>query len=493
MSDGDAANFTVVFRSAAIEPGDVFVRSLQGREALSQLYEYTLEVETTFGGALDQPTIDLLLAKSAYFAFGDDESHKVHGWVREVETMSTADAARVVYRLRLVPKMFDLTLTFGSWVYQNLDAPGLVKDVLDNAKWTEGEDYEFRLTGAYSKHEYKVQYQETDFNFVSRVMEHEGLFYFFEHGDKGAKLVVTDANTAFRPREGYEHLAYETRQGISGPIEVVSALSRVQRTVPAKVSLRDYNYRTPSVPLLVDSAVDADAGIGEQVYYGEHFKDDAGGRRLARFRAQEHFAQREVYRGTSMARGLRAGDKFTLEGHPLAGYDMDYLVTEVVQSVTQEGQTGEGTGERAYRNDFVAIPYAVPFRAPQVTPRPRIVGVIHGRIDAPADGDRATPLDEMGRYKVILPWDVAGEEGGKASRWIRMAQPASGGGYGVQFPLHMGTEVLLVHIDGDPDRPIISGSAPNPNTASPVTSANATQSMIRTRHGITVTFDDQSG
>ena len=256
MSDGDAANFTVVFRSAAIEPGDVYVRSLHGREALSQLYEYTLEVETTFGGALEQGQIDLLLAKSAYFAFGDDESHKVHGWVREVETMSTADAARVVYRLRLVPKMFDLTLTFGSWVYQNLDAPGLVKDVLDNAKWTEGEDYEFRLTGAYTKHEYKVQYQETDFNFVSRVMEHEGLFYFFEHGDKGAKLVITDGNTAFRPREGYEHLAYETRQGISGPIEVVSALSRVQRTVPAKVSLRDYNYRTPSVPLLVDTAVE---------------------------------------------------------------------------------------------------------------------------------------------------------------------------------------------------------------------------------------------
>ncbi len=492
MSDGDAANLTVVFRSPAIDAGDVRVRSLHGRESLSQLYEFMLEVETTFGGPLEQGQIDALLTQAAYCAYGEDEEHKLHGFIREVETMSVADIGRVVYRLRLVPKMFDLTLTFGSWVYQDLDAPGLVKDVLDNAGWSDGTDYEFRLTGSYPKHEYKVQYQETDFNFVSRVMEHEGLFYFFEHTDEGSKLVITDGNSAFRPRETYEQLAYDPRQGISGPIEVVSSLSRVQRTVPAKVSLRDYNYRTPSVPLLADTEVDA-TGIGEQVYYGEHFKDAAGGKRLGRFRAQEHFAQRETYRGTSMARGLRAGDKFALEGHPLAGYDMEYVVTEIVHEVSQEGITGEGSGERAYRNDFVAIPYAVPFRAPQVTPRPRIVGVIHGRIDAPADGDRATPLDEMGRYKVVLPWDVAGQEGGKASRWIRMAQPASGGGYGVQFPLHIGTEVLLVHIDGDPDRPIISASAPNPNTASPVTSANATQSMIRTRHGITVTFDDQSG
>jgi len=492
MSEGDAANYTVVFRSPALGPADVRLRSLHGREAVSQLYEYMLEVETTTGGPLEQAQINGLLAQQAYFAFGEDEEHKFFGNIREVETMSVADVGRVVYRLRLVPKMFDLTLTFGSWVYQDLDAPGLVKDVLDNATWAEKTDYEFRLTGTYPKHEYKVQYQETDFNFISRVMEHEGLFYFFEHGAKGAKLVITDNNSAFRPRENYEQLAYEPRQGISGPTEVVSSLSRVQRTVLKKVSLRDYNYRTPSVPLRVESAVDGE-GTGEQVYYGEHFKDDNGGRRLARFRAQEHFVQRETYRGTSMARGLRAGDKFALEAHPLTGYDIEYVVTEVVHEVSQEGLAGDGTGTRAYRNDFVAIPHTVPFRAPQVTPRPRIVGVIHGRIDAPSDGDRATPVDEMGRYKVILPWDIAGQEGGKASRWIRMAQPASGGGYGVQFPLHMGTEVLLVHIDGDPDRPIIASSAPNPNTASPVTSANATQSMIRTRHGITVTFDDQSG
>ena len=127
-----------------------------------------------------------------------------------------------------------------------------------------------------------------------------------------------------------------------------------------------------------------------------------------------------------------------------------------------------------------------------MTPVPRISGVIHGKVDAASDGVRSTPVDEHGRYKVILPWDLAGKAGGKASRWLRMAQPASGSGYGVQFPLHVGTEVLIIHVNGDPDRPLIMSSVPNFETASPVNSANATQSQIRTRHGITVTFDDQS-
>lgn len=491
MPEGNT-DYRVVFRSNAVSPGDLLVRSLHGHEALSALYEFEVEVETTFGGPLEPDDLDALLQQPAAFAFGEQEEHLFHGYVREVELMALADPTPVVYRLRFVPKLWDLTMTFGSWVYQDLDAPGVVKDVLDNAGWADGEDYELRLTGSYPKYEYKVQYQETDFNFISRVMEHEGMFYFFEHGPEKAKLVITDGNTAFAPREGQETLPYEPRQGINGPSEAVTGISRVQRVLTTKVTLKDYNYRTPTTPLSGTSDVD-EAGVGEQIYYGEHFKDAAAGKRLAKIRAQEHFVAREVYRGSTAARGLRSGDRFTLEGHPHAALDIDYVVTHVTHSVTQSHTAGETTNDRAYANEFTAIPYAVPYRAPQVTPKPRIVGVIHGRVDAPSDGDRTVPVDEMGRYKVVLPWDLAGQEGGKASRWIRMAQPASGGGYGVQFPLHIGTEVLLIHIDGDPDRPIIMSSVPNPATASPVTSANASQSMIRTRHGITVTFDDQSG
>lgn len=491
MTTQEHARYTAVFRSASPGGEDLFVREFDGREGLSQLYAFDVTVESP--AALSEQAFDELLANTATIAFGEYEEHRIHGVVREVQMLSTAEPTPVLYRLRLVPRLFDTTLTKGSWVYQNLSAPQIIKDVLGEFGMTESDHYELRLTRKYTPYEYKVQYEETDFQFLSRVMEYEGIFFFFEHGEDGEKVVFTDANNAFVELDGFAALTYDPRGGTAGGEARLSALTRTRRAVPAKVTVRDYNYRTPSVSLVSEQAVD-EAGVGEQVYYGEHFKDAAQGTRLVRVRAQELFAQRDVYAGTTAVRGLRAGHKFTVEGHPVEGMDQVYVVTRLRHRVRQPGGTGlSAGGAEAYRNEFEAIPYEVPWRPERVTPVPRIEGVVHGKVDAPADGDRATPVDEHGRYKVILPWDVAGTPGGKASRWIRMAQPASGSGYGVQFPLHVGTEVLLVHINGDPDRPIIASSVPNMETASPVNAGNATQSQIRTRHGITVTFDDQSG
>jgi type VI secretion system VgrG family protein len=491
MTTQNPTRYTAVFRSAALAPNDLFVRQLDGHEGLSQLFAFDVIVETTSGAPLAFDAIDEMLRNSAYIAFGDDEEYKIHGVVREVEMLSMSEPTPVLYHLRVVPRLFDTTLTAGSWVYLDLSAPQILKDVLNEAGLHEGTDYELRLSKKYTPYEYKVQYEETDFQFLSRVMEYEGIFYFFEHTEEGAKVVFVDGNNTFPALEGFESLAYDPRGNTDGPEARITALSRTRRTVTGKVTLRDYNYRTPSVQLAANQAVDA-AGVGEHVYYGEHFKDFAGGNRVAKLRAQELFAQRETYAGATSVRGLRAGHKFAVEGHFVAAMEQEYVVTDVRHSVQQEGITGAGGRSAGYHNEFSAIPYEVPWRPVRVTPVPRIPGVVHGKVDAPADGVRATPVDEHGRYKVILPWDLAGAPGGKASRWLRMAQPASGGGYGVQFPLHVGTEVLLVHVNGDPDRPLILSSVPNHETSSPVTSANATQSQIRTRHGITVTFDDHS-
>lgn len=492
MTTDGHARYTLVFRSAAASAPELFVRELDGREGLSQLFAFDLVLESP--AALSNDTLDELLASKAYLAFGDQEEHRVHGVVREVQLLASAEPTPVLYRVRLVPKLFDTTLTRGSWVYQDLSAPQIISDVLGEFGMHEPDDFELRLTRKYTPYEYKVQYEETDYQFLSRVMEYEGIFFFFEHGDGGAKVIFTDANNAFAPLDGASTLAYDPRGGTVGAETRVSALSRTRRTVAAKVTVRDYNYRTPSTQLTAEQPVDA-AGVGEQVYYGEHFKDVPQGARLARVRAQELAAPRDVFAGVTAVRGLRAGHRFTLESHPVEGMDQDYVVTALRHTARQAGvSTDTPDSERqAYRNEFEAIPHAVPWRPARVTPLPRIVGVIHGKVDASSDGVRATPVDEHGRYKVVLPWDVAGTPGGKASRWIRMAQPASGSGYGVQFPLHVGTEVLLVHVNGDPDRPIIASSVPNMETASPVNAGNATQSQIRTRHGITVTFDDQSG
>jgi type VI secretion system VgrG family protein len=492
MSTTEHARYTLVFRTAAGSAPEFFVREVDGREGLSQLFCFDLVLESR--AALSNEVIDDLLANRAWLAFGDAEEHPIHGVVREVQLLSSAEPTPVLYRVRLVPRLFDTTFTRGSWVYQDLTAPQILKDVLGEFGLHEPDDFELRLTRKYTPYEYKVQYEETDFHFLSRVMEYEGIFYFFEHGEHGAKVVFSDANNAFAPLEAAPALAYDPRAGTTGAEARVSSISRLRRTVPSKVTLRDYNYRTPSTPLVAEQPVD-EAGVGEQLYYGEHFKDVPQGSRLARVRAQELNVPRDVFSGVTSLRGLRAGHRFALEGHPIEGMDQDYVVTALRHTARQAGvQTGaQEPAALAYRNEFEAIPHAVPWRPARVTPQPRIHGVIHGKVDAASDGVRATPVDEHGRYKVILPWDVAGTPGGKASRWIRMAQPSSGSGFGVQFPLHVGTEVLLVHVNGDPDRPIIASSVPNMETASPVNAGNATQSQIRTRHGITVTFDDQSG
>ena len=488
MTQQEHSQYTVVFRTAAGSAPDLYVRQMDGHEGLSQLYAFDLIVETSNGVPLPFDAVEELLVKDAYLAFGEGEEHKVHGVIREVEMLSMSTATPVLYHLRLVPKLFDTTLTAGSWVYQELSAPQVIKDVLTEAGFHEGDHFELRLAKKYTPYEYKVQYEETDFQFLSRVMEYEGIFYFFEHGDDGSKLVFADGNNNFKELEGFESLTYDPRGGTAGGENRISSLSRTRRTVTTKVTVRDYNYRTPSTELVGKEDVDAH-GVGEHVYYGEHFKDAPGGARIAKLRAQELFAHRETYAGSTAVRGLHPGHKFTVENHYFDAMEQQYVVTDIRHAVQQAGTDGASL---AYHNDFTAIPYAVPWRPVRVTPVPRIAGVIHGKVDAASDGVRAVPIDEHGRYKVILPWDLAGKAGGKASRWIRMAQPASGGGYGVQFPLHVGTEVAIIHVNGDPDRPLIMSSVPNFETASPVTAANATQSQIRTRHGITVTFDDQS-
>lgn len=490
MPDQDHSNYTVVFRTTAESAPDLYVRQMDGHEGLSQLYAFDLIVETSTGTPLSFATVEELLTKSAYIAFGDQEENKVHGVIREVEMLSMNEPSPVLYHLRMVPKFFDTTLTAGSWVYQELSGPQVIKDVLTEAGFADGDDFELRLSKTYKPYEYKVQYEETDFQFLSRVMEYEGIFYFFEHGDEGSKLVFADGNNNFQNLDGFEVLTYDPRGGTTGGEQRITALSRTRRTVTTKVTLRDYNYRTPSTELVAKEDVDT-TGVGEHVYYGEHFKDHAGGMRIAKLRSQELFAHRETYAGVTALRGLHPGHKFSVEQHYFDAMEQEYFVTDIRHSVQQAG-IGTNGGSQAYRNEFTAVPTAVPWRPVRMTPVPRIAGVIHGKIDAPDDGVRSTPVDEHGRYKVILPWDLAGKAGGKASRWIRMAQPASGSGYGVQFPLHIGTEVAIIHVNGDPDRPLIMSSVPNFETASPVNSGNPTQSQIRTRHGITVTFDDQS-
>jgi type VI secretion system secreted protein VgrG len=487
-----ASDSEVVFISSALGPGELLLERMRGREAISELYSFELWLAGEGEAALASDTLQDVLAGTVGIAFGLGQEYPLWGVLREIEMVARDDGRAPLYRAVMVPRLWYTTLTHRSRVYQDQAVPDIVKAVLQDSGMTD-EHFEMRLNGTYAKREYVVQYQETDYQFISRLLEHEGIFFFFEHTADGEKVVFADVNDNFSAPAGFEQIPYLPREGTTDPGESIWSVAYRAHMVPQQVTLREYNWRTPSVPLVAQQKVDPQ-GRGLQMFYGEHFRDTGEGKKLSKVRAEELAVRREVYTGHSRVRALRSGQLFELTGHLLGQFDQSYLVTEVTHEVDQQRVSGESAaaqGTHGYTNAWVAIPASVPFRPERRTPKPRVMGIVNAVVDGTVNG-AAAPIDELGRYKVLLPFDVSGKAGGKASRWIRMVQTASGAGYGMHFPLHVGTEVAISHVNGDPDRPIIVGSVPNPETLTPVVSDNATQSVIRTRAGIHIEFEDDA-
>jgi type VI secretion system secreted protein VgrG len=219
---------------------------------------------------------------------------------------------------------------------------------------------------------------------------------------------------------------------------------------------------------------------------------------VAKLYAESELCRREVYRGEGSVPYVCPGFTFALEDHYRGDFNREYLTLDVEHEGNQTGYllaglTREGEPrEIYYRNSFAAIPSAAQFRPERSTPRPRIAGMIPAKIDASGSG-RYAELDNMGRYKVILPFDTSGRKDGKASAWVRMASPYAGADHGMHFPLHKGTEVLLTFMDGNPDRPVIAAAAPNPETPSVVNADDETMAKITTAGGNSIHIEDRGG
>ncbi|XXX80610.1 type VI secretion system tip protein TssI/VgrG [Sorangium sp. So ce134] len=470
--------------SRAFSAGAVEIHDLAGREAVSQPFEFQLHVVGRGPEGLDE---EALLAEPAALVFlrGDREERRLFGVISVVRDAMHTETSHMAYTLTFVPRAFRLTLTETSEIFMDLTVPEIIQRKLERAGLHQGDDFELRLLSAYPSREYVVQYKETDLQFVSRLAEHLGISYFFEHRDGRDVVVFSDANGGFRPVAGGGRAQFYPRGDRIG----VYRLEGTTRTVPGRYVVKDYNYRTPHVPLMAAATV-SDAPGGDIVDYGAHFKTPDEAERMAVLRAEELRAGRKVFDGASDVQRLGAAARLTLEGHPRG--DLELLLVEVrhrLQQATLNAGTGE---ERAYANEFGAIPFSTTYRPPRVTPKPRVHGVITGVIDAAAKGQYAE-VDDAGRYRVRFLFDTSGPEDGKASRLIRMAQPHAGAGYGFHFPLRSGVEVILTFIDGDPDRPIIAGAVPNPQTPSTVDAKNARRNVIRTGGGNEINIDDNEG
>ncbi|MDI1476530.1 type VI secretion system tip protein TssI/VgrG [Polyangium sp. y55x31] len=483
------------FVSGGLDDRTVELHGVWGKERLSRLFEFELLLASPEGPLTDDE-LDSLLRTPCAISMGPKDGDVVHGILERIEMLDAARGVAARYIARMVPSVWLLTLGASNRVFQDVNVPELVEAVLVEYGLTKGEDFDILVSGKSPKREYIVQYEESDWDFVQRWLEHEGFFYWFEHGEEGEKLIIADANEDATPIEDPRKLSYRERNNLStGGLPTIWDWGLVQRRIPARMAVVDYNYRTPAVTLAAKVDIDTNRGFGSVFSYGEHFKTVAEGKAIAKLRAERILAERRTYSARTDCARFRVGHTFELLDHHDDANDGKYLVTSIEHRVGYPVRANEEEQPKAktrYVAHFEAIPLDVPFRPERVTPWPSIHGVLHAHIAADTEGETAQ-IDDQGRYRVRLPFDASGRRGTKASRWIRMAQPYSGSGYGTHFPLHKGAEVLIAHVDGDPDRPIIMGSVPNPHTLSPSTSSNATQSVIQTHSGIRVEMEDRQG
>lgn len=479
-------------------PEDTFgVIHFKGSEGISRLYEFEIMLVSN-NLEID---FEAVMQNRAKLIFHRPEGNDAvyNGIIAHFEQLHEVNGY-AFYKAHLVPKLWWLSVTRHNQIILDKSVPDFIEDVLTDGGLVE-EDFEFRLMGTYEPVEYVCQYNESHLNFISRWLEREGIYYFFEQTGNSEKVIFTDSMIAHTDLPQEKKLTYSPPSGLDSfhMAEVIKSFHCRQSLLPSKIFMKDYNYRKPSLDITGDADVDGN-GRGTVYYYHGHIRSSEEGKRLAKIRAESLLCRKEEYRGEGSVPFMLPGFTFFLSNHFRKSFNKKYLITDIIHEGDQTGYlvSGISTGSNGmekqiyYKNSFTAIPANVQFRPEVKAEQPRISGTIVGKIDAAGSGKYAE-LDEYGRYKIILPFDLSGRGSGKASAWIRMAQPYAGSDHGMHFPLHKGTEVLITFIDGDPDRPIIASAVPNPDTPSPVNANNQTMSVIQTAGQNKIAIEDKEG
>jgi type VI secretion system VgrG family protein len=484
------------FSSSAHAADKFSVVTMSGFEAISKNFSFDLilvsdDDKIDFADMLSNP------AKFEIFSPDGKSSTPYHGVLSEFEQLHQA-GLHVFYRAVLAPKMHRLEQYRTSEVYLNDQTiPHILETVLKHGGLKPG-DFEKKVRGTYRQRSFVCQYQETDFAFVTRWMEKEGIYYYFDHSGQAEKLVFIDESSA-QPAEVL-NLSYRPEESLSsGPAnDSVQSFVCRQKPLPKQVIVQGFNYLDAKAHTLKETAQVSGSGIGDVMIYGENFLDSKEGERYAKLRAQEIACGGKVFLGAATAVGLRSAYFMQLAGHYRSDMNGKYLVTEIEHEGSQAGvllagiahSFGGTSGETSYSCRFRAIASDVQFRPERLAIRPHVAGSMSGIVDSEGDGKYAE-MDELGQYKVQLPFSTTGKGANKGSARIRMATPYSGHGYGMHFPLHKGVEVLLSFIDGDPDQPVIMNAAPNSENLSVVNNKNASVDMLKTAGGNSLVFEDK--
>jgi type VI secretion system secreted protein VgrG len=470
----------------------LLLERLQGTESLSAPFE----LELTMLSTLENIDMKKLLRTPATITLSssDDRKRYFHGIFRSLsqppedddlfaarESMGFSNPSRdiAVYRGVLVPKLWFLGLDANCRIFQNMTVPDIVEKIL---KENGISDFQFRApirdSSRYPEREYCVQYRESNLNFISRLLEEEGIFYFFDHTDSKHTIIFADNSSilASCPGQASATYVYNSEGWVKGKEEGVGTIDRIESAHSGKSTLTDYNFEKPSLNLKANLSTD-----NEEVFdYPGLYDDLTLGDRYARVRLEEHEASQFVVIGTSICRSFRPGYNFKLKNHFRADTNQDYFLTSVTHDGYDSSYRQDSDESQKYTNTFRAIPKSIKYRPPRHAMKP----VVQGPQPAVVVGKAGEEIwvDKYGRVKVQFFWDREGKKNENSSCWVRVSQIWAGKNWGWITIPRMGQEVIVDFLEGDPDRPIITGRVYNAEQMPPYgLPANQTQSGIKTR------------
>lgn len=459
----DTATFHL--RIGPYDEQDLGVLRFRSTELLSRPFELRVEL------ASREPDLDFeaIVGSPASFHLAGGEGERfLHGIVAEFH-QGGRSRHHYFYEAVVRPSMWLLTQRENCRIFQDQDVLQIVSTVLAEHGFAAGRDFEVVTEGKYQKRGYCVQYNESDFEFVSRMLEEEGIHYAFVSDEVRSRLVLADNAAAHAPIAGSPEIRLAPPDGMNSPdyAEQIVGIDFTQSVRSGSVVLNDYQFKKPRLNLFASERAEKHADL-EVFEFPGVYTEPKRGRAFARIRLEEVQARRKEVRGRSNCARLVPGKTFVLTEHPREAYNRGYLITELIQAGATPQSLEEDValgGEGSYSNDFVAIPDDVPYRPARVTPRPLVKGSQTAVVVGPAGEEIYT--DEHGRVKVHFFWDRYGRSDQNSSCWIRCSQPWAGPGWGGLAIPRIGQEVVVDFLEGNPDRPLIVGRVYNGDVRPP--------------------------
>lgn len=475
------------FQCDSISQDEFRVLQFSGTESLGELYQFDIQL-ISHSDTLD--TDALLEGNCTLTIESYGKKRDFNGILSNFNYLKTTENG-YLYQATLVPRLWLLTQFTTNEVYLGLNLSEILTLLFDEAGLT-SDEYDLGLISSYRKWDYRCQFGESHYNFLKRITEREGVYFYFEQNNQKAKAIFCNKSNQHPIENCNAIYSAVTGNSYSEGSPVIFQWTQNNQRVPKEVIVKDYNNDQPSVDLSAKSLIDS-SGMGEVFRYCDNLVDLDEAKELADIRAEELLMQKTRFYGNSLDVEISPAFPLNLTGHPLGKLNCEYTPV----SVSHNGYAPDLSqihqiNEQPYSNTIQAITADIQFRPSLKTEKPRFYGVLNAIIDSEGDGKYAH-LDSRGRYKVVLPFDRKGRDGAQASWWIPMSQPNAGDNSGMHFPLLKGAEVLLSFIGGDPDRPVITGAVPNASKPSVVREDNHTQNKIKTAANNIIEMEDEAG